>query len=197
MKILLDNGHGIETIGKRSPDESLLEYAWTRKFANDLAEDLNGLNMFSDIILITPEESDIALSERCARVNKIVNDADSEECLLISIHVNAAGSDGQWHSANGWQVIVSKNASEKSKSFASLCVGQSEKLELVTRKYSASVPYWTQNLAICRDTNCPAVVTENMFMDNKTDVEFLLSEDGQKILRQLHIGAILSYYTSL
>nr|DAT77576.1 MAG TPA: MurNAc-LAA [Caudoviricetes sp.] len=29
---------------------------------------------------------------------------------------------------------------------------------------------------MCRDTKCPAVLTENLFQDNKEDVEFLLSE---------------------
>ena len=33
MKILIDNGHGIQTKGKRSPDGTLLEYAYTRDLA--------------------------------------------------------------------------------------------------------------------------------------------------------------------
>ena len=28
MKVLIDNGHGIETLGKRSPDGRLREYAY-------------------------------------------------------------------------------------------------------------------------------------------------------------------------
>ncbi len=33
MKVLIDNGHGAETPGKRSPDGRLLEYAYTREIA--------------------------------------------------------------------------------------------------------------------------------------------------------------------
>lgn len=33
MKILIDNGHGIDTKGKRSPDGRLLEYAQNRLLA--------------------------------------------------------------------------------------------------------------------------------------------------------------------
>lgn len=33
MKILIDNGHGIKTKGKRSPDGRLLEYAQNRLLA--------------------------------------------------------------------------------------------------------------------------------------------------------------------
>ena len=34
IKVLLDNGHGIDTAGKRSPDGKLREYDWSRKTAN-------------------------------------------------------------------------------------------------------------------------------------------------------------------
>ena len=33
MKILIDNGHGVDTPGKRSPDGKLREYAWNRLIA--------------------------------------------------------------------------------------------------------------------------------------------------------------------
>ena len=33
MKILIDNGHGIDTPGKRSPDGVLREYAWNHLIA--------------------------------------------------------------------------------------------------------------------------------------------------------------------
>ena len=33
MKILIDNGHGIDTKGKRSPDGRLMEYAQNRLLA--------------------------------------------------------------------------------------------------------------------------------------------------------------------
>ena len=34
MKVLIDNGHGVETEGKRSPDGRLREYAYTREIAD-------------------------------------------------------------------------------------------------------------------------------------------------------------------
>ena len=53
--------------------------------------------------------------------------------------------------------------------------------------------YWQQNLAICRDTNCPAVLTENFFQDNKEDVEYLLSPEGKQTVAQIHIDGIVKY----
>ena len=40
MKILIDNGHGIDTKGKRSPDGQLLEYAQNRLLAGRIVTDL-------------------------------------------------------------------------------------------------------------------------------------------------------------
>jgi N-acetylmuramoyl-L-alanine amidase len=34
MKVIIDSGHGINTLGKRSPDGSLLEYKYCREIAD-------------------------------------------------------------------------------------------------------------------------------------------------------------------
>lgn len=193
MIVLLDNGHGEETSGKRSPDGTLREYAWTRELAIRIQSSLKQDGI--ECILITPETEDISLSVRTSRVNQIVaNGENTKDFCLISIHNNAAGSDGNWHNASGWSVFVSNNSSANSKKLATLFVETSENdFGLKTRKYSNTEPYWTQNLAICRDTKCPAVLTENMFMDNRSDYEYLMSEDGKIELANLHVAAIKKY----
>ena len=68
MKILLDNGHGIDTPGKRSPDGLLREYAWNRLIASRIVTPLTDLG--HDAALLVPEQEDIPLPERCRRVNQ-------------------------------------------------------------------------------------------------------------------------------
>lgn len=55
---------------------------------------------------------------------------------------------------------------------------------------------YSANLAICRDTLCPAVLTENLFQDNKQDVIFLLSEQGKRAVVDMHHRAILKFIKS-
>jgi N-acetylmuramoyl-L-alanine amidase len=43
------------------------------------------------------------------------------------------------------------------------------------------------------DTSCPAVLTENLFQDNKEDVEYLLSDKGKLEIVDLHYEAIVNY----
>ncbi len=49
------------------------------------------------------------------------------------------------------------------------------------------------NFYLLRHTACPAVLTENMFMDAKADCDFLLSPEGQQALIDLHVTGIKFY----
>ena len=58
-KILIDNGHGIDTPGKRSPDGLFREYAWNRLIAARIVTGLTALG--HDAALLVPELTDIPL----------------------------------------------------------------------------------------------------------------------------------------
>ena len=45
MTILIDNGHGRETPGKRSPDGQIKEYEYTREMAQTIVSRLNSLGL--------------------------------------------------------------------------------------------------------------------------------------------------------
>ena len=100
----------------------------------------------------------------------------------MSIHCNAAGNGSAWMGAKGWSVFVSNNASTNSKLLADCLYDAAEQQKLRLRTERPGQKYWQQSLAICRDTNCPAVLTENLFQDNKEDVEFLLSKEGKEAI---------------
>lgn len=189
FKVILDNGHGISTPGKCSPDKTILEYKWAREIVDLLVKELKKYNI--EAIKLVPEEEDVSLRERTRRANEIYK--NNKSCILISIHCNAAGADNKWHTANGWSVYVAQNASNNSKTLAKCLYEQAEKLNLQGNRSVPKEKYWVQSLAICRDTKCPAVLTENMFQDNKEDVAFLSSQEGKEKIVKLHIQGILAY----
>lgn len=190
MKVLIDNGHGENTPGKRSPDGRLREWSYTREMADRVVVGLRKMGI--DAERIVKEDTDVPLSERCRRANAIYKET-GKKAILISIHCNAAGSGADWLNARGWSVYVSNNASANSKKLAECLANTSLSIGAHVRKPSPDKLYWQQNLAICRDTNCPAVLTENFFQDNKEDVEFLLSPEGKQFVVQIHIEGILKY----
>ena len=194
LVVILDNGHGKDTPGKCAPDKSLYEWQWTREIVAMLCERLYGIENVQTVILV-PEEHDVPLKERVRRVNTIYHDAKiaGKECLLISIHINAAGH-GTWNNASGFSVWVSNNASEKSKQFSQIAYREAVSLGLQGNRVVPKENYWTSNFYILKNTPCPAVLTENMFQDNKDDVEFLKSDEGKNMIVDLHFNAVKKYF---
>lgn len=191
MIILIDNGHGYDTKGKCSPDGRLKEYAWARDVAKRIQALLKADG--KDARLVVTEQNDISLKERVRRVNAICKTAGAKNCLLVSVHINAAGADGKWHTASGWSGWVAPNASTNSKRLAQLLYDEAAKAGLQGNRSVPPCKYWVGNFAIIRDTSCPAVLTENLFQDNKAEVDYLMTEQGKNEIAKLHFDAIKRY----
>ena len=69
MLILIDNGHDLDTPGKRSPNVRFLEATYTREIARRVVADL--IDRGYNAELLVPEYNDISLEERVRRVNQI------------------------------------------------------------------------------------------------------------------------------
>lgn len=194
ITLLLDNGHGSNTPGKCSPDKSLLEYAWARDVVKLIASKACAAGI--PVEIITPETWDVPLRTRVARVNELCRKhGGAKNCLLISVHINAAGGDGKWHDATGFSGFVAPKSSTNSKRFAAMVWDAANAAGLRGNRAVPAGKYWQGNFAIIRDTNCPAVLTENLFMDNRNDCTFLKSAHGKEVCADYHIAAIKRYIT--
>lgn len=192
--ILIDNGHGYDTSGKCSPDKSIKEYQYNRDIAIAVYDRL--LND-PDIhpVLITPEINDISLSERVRRINKYVAKYGSSNCIMVSIHLNAAGN-GQWMNARGWSIWTTKgqNISDK---LANVFYNVAIRLFGIDHCRKDMVdgdPDYESNFYIIKGANCAAVLTENFFMDNKADVEYLQSAEGFNNIVACHVEAAKRWF---
>lgn len=204
MKIVIDAGHGFGN-GNCSPDKSLYEWRWAREIASRLHAELT--NRGYDVSLLTPEDNDVSLKERVVRVNKLCHIYGSGNVVLVSIHVNAKGNGSKWDSGRGFSVFVSKKASAKSKDLAEIFYRIARSRSMLGNR---SIPkpdyldrhFWTwswtdKDIYILTQSACPAVLTENFFMDNREDCVYLLSEEGKDECVRLHADAISKYVDSL
>lgn len=199
MKILIDNGHGTDTLGKQSPDGRLREYEWTRDIARRLETALKANGY--DVQRIVPEDNDIPVTARCNRVNAVCKQVGAKNAVLVSIHNNAAGN-GFWGTAKGFSVFASKNASSGSKKLASIFTDEAIARNMMGNRSVPACKYWTwswttADIGILRGSTCPAVLTENGFMDNKEECDYLLSEQGKQAFVGLHVASIEKYIKSL
>ena len=192
MKILIDNGHGHNTPGKRSPDGKFREYAYNREIAKRIVADL--IDRGYDAELLVPEDNDISLEERVRRVNALCSAHGKSNVILVSVHVNAAGNGSNWTNATGWSVYTCKGQTTSDKLAECLCEAAIKNFpgKRIRTDYSDGDSDWEENFYILRHTLCPAVLTENFFMDG-LDLEFLQSKAGKQAIVDTHVEGIVEY----
>lgn len=194
MKILVDNGHGVATPGKRSPDGRLREYKYCREIAAEVVSQLKVRGY--DAELLVPEDADISLGERCNRANAWCSRLGTANVCLVSIHNNAAGMGDKWMNGRGWEAWTSKGQTQGDK--LAECLYDAAKKCL-----PAGTPIRTDmsdgdrdkesNFTILYRSRCAAALTENMFQDNKAEVDWLLSAAGRAAIVKLHVEGLIKY----
>lgn len=188
--VMLDNGHGIDTEGKRSPvwpdGKQLFEYEFNRDIVSRISTKL----ALSDIPfeVLVPEITDISLPERVRRANEIYS-RNKGNAYLLSVHANAGGG-------TGWEIWTStgKTASDD---LAEIFFEEAYK-ELIgwrmRNDYSDGDADKESLFYILRYTKCPAVLTENLFMDTERDCRYIMSDEGRKRIARMHVEAIKRIY---
>lgn len=186
--ILIDNGHGIETPGKRSPfsDMPLREYKFNRHIAQGLYHRL--ISHGIEAHLVVKEEKDISLPVRCMRINGLVDYYRNLNFFAfgISIHANAGGG-------SGFEVWTSR--------------GNTEADPIATIFYNAFLKYTPfkgradmmdgdpdkeSSFYILKHTKCPMILTESGFMDNRSDLSELTTPEGRIGIINAHFQAVLN-----
>ena len=183
--------------GKRSPDGFFREYAYTRFLASQIQEQFIALGL--DARLLVPELEDIPLPERCRRVNAICQEIGKDQVILLSLHVNAAGNGREWMNARGWSCYTTRGQTAADGLATALYEAAKEWLpgHRLRTDYTDGDPDIENNFYILRHTSCPAVLTENLFMDNKDDVAFLESGEGAQAIINLHVEGIFRYINNI
>lgn len=194
MRLMIDAGHGINTKGKRSPDGRLLEYRYARRVASEVVRRLAADGYQAG--LVTPEDADIPLDERASRVNAWCDRMGRDKVLLVSVHCNAAGPGDRWMNARGWEAWTSPGQTRGD--LLAECL-----YDAAQKHLPAGTPIRTDlsdgdrdkeaRFTILNRTRCAACLTENLFQDNKDDVDYLLSDEGFEAIVRLHVDGIKEY----
>lgn len=186
--VILDNGHGKETAGKRSPiwgdGSQLLEWEFNRDIVRRIAEKLQDDGVPYRILV--PEENDILLSERVKRANEIAKE-NNGKVYVLSVHANAGGG-------TGWEVYTSPGET-KADAIATVFAEEAQRVFVpdgwrMRFDYADGDPDKEAAFYILKHTNCPAIITENFFMDTEKDCHFIMSDDGREQIADMHVAAI-------
>lgn len=194
--IVLGTAHLKSTPGKCSPDGKFREYEYSRRVCKEVKRQLENLGYF---VIIDVEEDDLKMTQNQELRHRrdLVNSLHRKykNCIYISIHVNAAGADGKWHNATGWEAYTSPGRTKADE--LATCLYKAAEKNLKGKKLRTD---WTDkdidkeaNFYILKQTTCPAVLTENFFQDTKSDVEYLESEEGFNQIVKTHVEGIINF----
>lgn len=193
MKILIDPGHGIDTPGKRSPDGLFREYLWNRQVADLILDGL--LSAGVDAALLVTETNDVSLRNRVNRVNTICNRLGASNVLLVSIHANAAGNGSAWMNAKGWSCYTSKGKTKSDQ--VAECLYDAFEAEFQDRKIRNDMSDgdrdWEENFYVLQKSNCPAVLLENFFYDNREECAWMLQDETKRRIAGAAVKGIIKY----
>lgn len=217
LTVILGTAHGKNVAGKRSPDGIFEEWQYSREIVERLREELAKREDLVDVFVDIPSAEvplpqQAELTRRVRYVNQLCAHRHTERCIYVSIHVDAASS-GEWKNAGGWTAYTSPGRTRSDilatylyEAAEKHLAGYAAKMEEGKKKglYGSNQKPFRKdtsdgdtdkeaNFYVLVRTKCAAVLTENLFQDNKADVAFLTSEEGKKAIVALHKEAILRF----
>lgn len=171
VRIALGAGHHLGTFGKRclkslDPKETR-EWVLNNRIVDNIEKMLND---YEDIEVLRLDDRtgkrDVPLKERTDKANKFKAD------ILISNHHNAGINGG-----NGGGIVVYRHpvTPQQTKNYQKAMYDKL--IKHTGLKGNRSQPLATSNLHMLRESDMSAILIENGFMDSKTDVPIILTDD--------------------
>lgn len=175
--IALDDGHGIETPGKRTPEFEdgtfMHENEFNRIVVKYLKEHLEYNNF--DVLEVAPTDEDIPLTTRVKLANnQILNKFNKYADFYLSVHANAYGN-GEWNEVSGIETYVHFDYPETVK-----------KAEIINKHILKGTPLKNRGVKngdwiyVLKYTLMEAVLVELAFMTNKNDAKLLMSDEYRR-----------------
>jgi N-acetylmuramoyl-L-alanine amidase len=190
---IIDTGHGYFTSGKRSPvlsdGRQLIEYEFNLRVGVALDDMLEDAGITAGWTNLNPESVGNWLKGRVDRANMLANQVTKTglKPYFVSIHSNAG--PGTWTPANGaetWYYKGSEAGEKIAGIFQRHIVTETGMKDRGTKYKQDS----REAFYVLRRTNMPAILTENGFFNNRTEIEYLLSDKGVEEVATAHFCAI-------
>lgn len=197
--------------GKCSPDGKFKEARFSRELMESLVPTMQsyGFNTLVDYPNLAPDGINIKaypndweaqqmaeLNFRVKKVNEICKIYGKDNVIYVSLHVNASGN-GKWMQARGWEVYTSPGKTKSD--ILATCMWNAAKnylgdMTTIRSDWSDGDPDKEAKFFVLTKTKCPAVLVENLFMDNQEDLKLLTGDIGWMLVERTIIEGILNYW---
>lgn len=197
--VFLCDGHGPETPGKRTPyitelRRSIRENEFNKPVVDFLDKELKRIGNFH-VYQVAPSDEDVPLEQRTDFANRIYwqycdkYGKANVKAIYVSIHYNALDGRFDGNDPSGFSLHIYPKSVEGRKLAQSIL----NHLKGGTKQVNRGIK--EDNFHVLRETmGYPAVLTENGFMDNKTEALLMLDINFQKEVAQEHAKGICDYF---
>lgn len=181
--IAIDNGHGLNTAGKRTPTmpNGKVVHEWEFNHATAKKLDASLKRCGFRTLMVSDTSADTALQTRATRANAAGADA------FCSIHYNA--NTGRWGTWGGIETLYSQGSSN-GKKLADLV--QKELISATGLRNRGAKA--RNNLWVLNQTRMPAILPECGFMDNKQEAALMLDNNYQNKVAEAITKGICAYF---
>lgn len=207
--VIIDDGHGANTPGKRSPIFETTTKIGGRIFRKGEHFRENEFNMATADYLealcraagwhvrqLAPEHEDITLRTRLAREHQYYREALRLGCdpVVVSIHANASEVDGfvVFNNGRGIETFYHEG-SRKGRMLA-----QHVQARLIEGTGLRNRGVKTQpSFFMTRETKSPAILVEYGFMTHREELALLVSDNYRRLCARLTFNGLRNYYEKL
>jgi N-acetylmuramoyl-L-alanine amidase len=190
LLIAVDDGHGMETAGKRTPafpDGTFMrENEFNRAVIEKLIVHLRR-NDF-DVIHVSAGDTDVSLKTRTDLANNTKENGFGRPAdAMVSVHANAMGN--VWNpKAKGIEIFYREGSKDGKKVALNIQEFLVKGTPLINRGLK------TANLHITRESQMPAVLIEGAFMDNPDEALLLKSDEYRSECAEEIARGICQYF---
>ena len=186
----IDNGHGSDTAGKRSPvlpdNRQFFEYEFNRDISAQVMAKLDELGV--SYMNVVPETTDVSLYNRVSRANQ---ETSSLPKIFLSIHSNSS-TTGAWETRDikgteSWFYGSSDNGKRLASAFQRHSIRLTGFRDRGIKYHSPTY----KSFYVLRKTSMPAVLTESGFFTTQSECIQLLDPAVRAQIAQAHVDAIM------
>lgn len=182
---------------RQSPNKNLDELTYLNRLADDIILRLRESVKHTPFITITKLAG--PMDQILTGLQTLTRTTPPTSNCLIAVGLNSTRMDGHQHSNKGWRVISNPESSQSSTLATALVTASIQILghRATSNQDTATSLAHLNQTPILTATAIPAVLTLNLYQDNRQDAAYLLSSEGRQAIISLHVKGISAYLERL
>lgn len=182
---------------RQSPNKNLDELTYLNRLTDDIILRLR--ESVKDTPFITITKLAGPMDQILTRLQTLTRITPPTSNCLIAVGLNSTRMDGHQHSNKGWRVISNPESSQSSTLATALVTAAMQTLghRATSNQDTATSLAHLNQTPILTATTIPAVLTLNLYQDNRQDAAYLLSSEGRQAIIDLHVKGISAYLERL